>query len=155
MTSRRIARLLLLAPMFAGTLVSAQTMYKWVDDKGHVTYSDQPPVGKVKKQEVVNIVSTAPAPAVRQVADQDVQFKKRQEETAKKQAETTKKEQFEAVRLESCSRARGELRAVRENVPIARMSEAGEKVVLDPGARDAEGRRLESFIEESCKDASG
>jgi len=47
-------------------------------------------------------------------------------------------------------RARGELRALRENVPISRMTERGEPVMLDAGAREAEGKRLEAFIEESC-----
>lgn len=29
--------------------VLAQNLYRWVDDKGHVTYSDQPPPPKVRK----------------------------------------------------------------------------------------------------------
>jgi hypothetical protein len=47
------------------------------------------------------------------------------------------------------------LRALRDNVPIARMTESGERVVLDAGAREAEGRRLETFIGESCAQSSG
>ena len=150
MNPRLLARLLLVAPLLACSLAAGQNMYKWVDESGRVTYSDQPPVGKVKSQEVVRIVGPANAGAARQMADQDTQFKKRQDEAAKKQAETAKKEQFEAIKQDACARARGELRALRENVPIARMSERGEPVVLDAGAREAEGKRLETFIEESC-----
>ena len=150
MNPRLLVRLLLVAPLMAGSLAAAQNTYKWVDESGRVTYSDQPPVGKVKSQEVVRIVGPANAGAARQMADQDTQFKKRQDEAAKKQAETAKKEQFEAIKQDACARARGELRALRENVPISRMNERGEPVVLDAGAREVEGKRLETFIEESC-----
>jgi hypothetical protein len=147
--------LLLLAPLLVGTMATAQNLYKSVDDNGRVTYSDQPPLGKVKSQEVVKIVGSANAGAARQVMDQDAQFKKRQDDADKKQAEAAKKEQFEAIRQDSCARARGELRALRENTPVARMDESGERVVLDEGAREAEGKRLETFIEESCAQSSG
>ena len=150
MNPRLLARLLLVAPLLACSLAAGQNMYNWVDESGRVTYSDQPPVGKVKSQEVVRIVGPANAGAARQMADQDTQFKKRQDEAAKKQAETAKKEQFEAIKQDACARARGELRALRENVPISRMNERGEPVVLDAGAREVEGKRLERFIEESC-----
>ena len=155
MKSRLPARFLLLATLLAAVSASAQNMYKWTDDSGRVTYSDQPPVGKVKSQEIVKINGPTPSNAVRQIADQDTQFKKRQEESTKKQAEAAKKEQFEAIRQDSCARARGELRALRENVPLARMNESGERVVLDDNARESEGRRLEAFIEESCSQAAG
>jgi Domain of unknown function (DUF4124) len=155
MKLRLIARLVLLAPLMAGTMAAAQNLYKWVDENDRVTYSDQPPLGKVKSQEVVRILGSTNTGAVRQIADQDMQFKKRQDDATKKQAETTKKEQLEAVRLDACNRARGELRALRDNVPIARMTEGGEKVVLDDGAREAEGKRLETFVEESCAQSNG
>jgi hypothetical protein len=155
MKVRLIAQLLLLAPLLVGTMAIAQNLYKWVDDNGRVTYSDQPPPGKVKSQEVVKTVGSANAGAVRQITDQDAQFKKRQDDAAKKQAEAAKKEQFEVIRQDSCARARGELRALHENIPIARMNESGERVVLDEGAREAEGKRLETFIEESCSQSSG
>ena len=155
MKVRLIAQLLLLAPLLVGTMAIAQNLYKWVDDNGRVTYSDQPPLGKVKSQEVVKILGSANTGAARQITDQDAQFKKRQDDATKKQAETAKKEQFEAVRQDACNRARGELRALRDNIPIARMTESGEKVVLDDGAREAEGKRLETFIEESCSQSNG
>ena len=148
--------MLLLTPLLVGAMAAgAQNLYKWVDDNGRVTYSDQPPTGKVKSQEQVKIVTPVNSGAAKEIAKQDTQFKKRQDDAAKKTAEATKKEQFETVRVESCNRARGELRAVRENIPIARMTEAGERVVLDPSARGAEGRRLENFLEESCQQVGG
>ena len=69
MKVRLIARLLLLAPLLVGTMATAQNLYKWVDDNGRVTYSDQPPPGKVKSQEVVKTVGSANAGAARQIDD--------------------------------------------------------------------------------------
>ncbi len=155
MKLRLIACLLLLAPILAGPTALAQNLYKWVDDNGRVTYSDQPPVGKVKSQEVVRIIGPSNSNAARQINDQDAQFKKRQDDAAKKQAETTKKEQNESSRQDACTRARGELRALRENIPLSKMGENGERILLDDNARESEGKRLEAFLEEHCTQPSG
>ena len=143
---------LLAIPLLAGAMAAgAQSLYKWVDANGRVTYSDQPPPSaNVKSQEQVRIVTPINAGAAKEMAKQDTAFKKRQEDGAKKIAEQTKKEQQEAAKAEACTRARGDLRALRENVPIARMSESGERVLLDADGRGSEGRRIEGFLEESC-----
>ena len=51
---------------------------------------------------------------------------------------------------ENCSRARAEIRALRDNAPLVRLTESGERVLLDAGAREVEGKRLETFLEENC-----
>jgi Domain of unknown function (DUF4124) len=155
MKPRLKARWLLLAPLLVSTMATAQNLYKWVDESGRVTYSDQPPIGKVKSQEVVKILGSTNTGAARQITDQDAQFKKRQDDAAKKQADTTKKEEFENVRQEACSRARGELRALRENMPVARLTEGGERIVIDYSAREAEAKRLETFLGENCTPSNG
>lgn len=149
MKPRSIA-VLLMPLLCAGGLADAQTMYKWVDDNGRVTYSDQPPVGKVKTQETIKILGPSNPGAARQVFDQDAQLKKRQEDVAKKQADTAKKDDLETAKRDACSRARGEMRALRDSVPMMRMTESGERVLLDEGAREGEAKRLETFLEESC-----
>ena len=143
---------LLVIPLLAGAMTAgAQSLYKWVDDKGRVTYSDQPPPSaNVKSQEQVRIVTPINSTAAKDMATRDTAFKKRQEDATKKSAEQAKKDQQEASKAEACVRARGDLRAIRENVPIARMSESGERVLLDATGRDSEGRRIESFLEENC-----
>jgi hypothetical protein len=35
-------------------------------------------------------------------------------------------------------------------MPIAKMSESGERVLLDASGRDNESRRIEGFLEENC-----
>jgi len=132
-------------------LASAQTMYKWVDQNGRVTYSDQPPVGEVRSKETIAVPGPAASGAARQLSAQDTQFKKRQDDTQKAQALAAKKEEADRQKADNCGRARGELRALRDNAPIARLTESGERVLLDAGAREAEGKRLETFIEENCQ----
>ena len=71
---RASTRLLLLVPLLASGLAAAQEMYKWVDENGRVTYSDQPPLGKVRSKEVITIPGAANSGAARRIGDQDAQF---------------------------------------------------------------------------------
>lgn len=139
-----------LALVVAAGGAAAQTMYKWTDENGRVTYSDTPPVGNVRSKEVINVPAAAPSGAVRQLNTQEAQFKKRQDDALKAQTDAAKKEEIARQKADNCSRARGELRALRDNAPVARLTENGERVMLDAGARESEGKRLESYIEENC-----
>ena len=132
-------------------IATAQTMYKWVDQNGRVTYSDQPPVGTVRSKETITVPAPTPSSASRQLNAQEAQFKKRQDDAQKAQALAAKKEETERQKADNCARARGELRGLRDNAPIARLTENGERVLLDAGAREAESKRLETFIEENCQ----
>ena len=143
-------RLLLLVPLLASGAAAAQSMYKWVDQNGKVTYSDQPPVGKVRSNEVISIPGATNPGAARQLIDQDAQFKKRQDDAAKAQAAAAKKEEFDKQKVDTCTRARTELRALRDNTPLVKLNEKGERVLLDGAARDAESKRMETFVEENC-----
>jgi hypothetical protein len=125
-------------------------MYKWVDETGRVTYSDQPPVGNVRSKEVINIPGAANPGAARQLVDQDAQFRKRQDDAAKAQAAAAKKEETEKQKADNCARARAQLRALRDNGPVVQINEKGERVMLDSAARETEGKRTETFIEENC-----
>ena len=139
-----------LVPLLACAVVAAQNMYKWVDENGRVTYSDQPPVGKVRNTEVITIPGAANPGAARQLVDQDAQFKKRQDDAAKAQAAAAKKEELEKQKVDNCTRARAQLRALRDSTPLVQINEKGERIVLDAAAREAESRRVETFIEEHC-----
>ena len=150
MTLRPIARLLLLPMLCSAGIAGAQNLYKWVDENGKITYSDQPPIGKVKSQETLKIMAPSNPGAAKQMYDSDSQLKKRQEDAVKKQADTAKKEELESAKRESCTRARGEMRALRDNVPMVKMTESGERVVLDQNAREESAKRLETFVEENC-----
>jgi len=45
----KLATLCLLALSVAATAADAQSLYRWVDKNGKVTYSDQPPPSEIKK----------------------------------------------------------------------------------------------------------
>jgi len=48
---------LLLALLTTGTMAMAETLYRWVDDKGQVTYQEQPPINKSFTREEVKPAS--------------------------------------------------------------------------------------------------
>jgi hypothetical protein len=154
MTLRPIARLIPLILLGSSAFALAQsagpTTYKWVDENGRVTYSDTPPLGKVKAQEQLRLQVPANPGAAQQVFNQDAQLRKRQDDDAKKQADATKKEEAEARRRDECSRSRGELRALRDTTPIIKLNENGERVMVDDAMRESERRRVETFLEENC-----
>ena len=97
---------------------------------------------------------TAPS-AAQQMYNQDAQFKKRQEDEAKKQTDAAKKDQLETVKRDNCARARGELRALRDNIPVVKINEAGDRVPLDEATKETEARRLDAYLEENCAHQSG
>ena len=159
MPLRPVIRLLPLALLGAGTLALAQQagapMYKWTDENGRVTYSDQPPVGKVRSQETLRMAAPTAPSAAQQMYNQDAQFKKRQEDEAKKQTDAAKKDQLETVKRDNCTRARGELRALRDNIPVVKINEAGDRVPLDEATKETEAKRIEAYLEENCANQSG
>ena len=60
------------------SLPAMAALYKWTDANGRVVYSDQPPPGGVKSE----VVGPAPPPAnpnaVKEMASQDQEMRKRQ-----------------------------------------------------------------------------
>jgi hypothetical protein len=99
---------LLAIPLLAGAMAAgAQSLYKWVDDKGKVTYSDQPPpTANVKSQEQVRVVTPINTNAFKDMAKQDTAFKKRQEERRRKRPRPTRRRRPRRRRpTAACARA--------------------------------------------------
>ncbi len=154
---------LLLSLVLLAPLPASAEMVKWVDEKGQVHYSDQPPSGKVKKVETLNI-RTAPtsapaeggsgaaAPAApRSAAEQAADFRKRRMEAdeAAKKAEQDK-QQAEVAR-QNCENARGSLRSLQEGARIFRYDEKGERVFLDDAARQQSIAEAQKAVSQWCK----
>lgn len=58
-----LARLLILAALALPTVVTAASMYSWVDANGVKHYSDQPPPAKAKDAKKLNLTGRGEAPA--------------------------------------------------------------------------------------------
>ena len=144
-------RYLLFLCVAALALPASATLYKWTDASGRVVYSDIPPTGDVK----VEIVTGAPPPAnpnaVKDMAAQQAEIKKRQTEAAEKEKKAEEKRLEVNKMAEQCERARLQVKQLAaEQVPYVRMNEKGETVYLDEATRRKEREETEKWIASAC-----
>jgi hypothetical protein len=114
-------------------------LYKWVDEKGVVHYSDAPPPGKaggklqVKPQPSLD--SSQAVPRTRSWQEQLQDSNERRFQDEKKQKEAQQKAQ-EAE--QKCQRARNALDSLKRERPLYRVDKEGERSFME----DEERRRL-------------
>jgi Domain of unknown function (DUF4124) len=159
--------------VFASCPVAAQ--WAWKDDNGRTVYSDRPPPASVNTDRIVrqppNKQTVLPGPASgtdptakpapdakpattatapKSTAEQEMEFRKRQQE----RADAEKKAQDEQVKLAAraveCERAKGYLRAIEEGHRIERTNASGEREFLDDSQRAAEAERTRKMIQSTC-----
>ncbi len=124
----------LLLPLAAG----AQGLYKWVDEKGVVHYSDTPPVGKPGQK-----LNIAPPPPLDSQAPQRSRSWQEQLQDSNERRHQEEKQQMEARQKareaeQKCLRARSALDSLQRDRPLYRVDQQGERVFME----DAERRRL-------------
>jgi uncharacterized protein DUF4124 len=129
---------------------AAAAMYKWVDANGRVSYSDQPPPGNVRSEVVNTSVAPSNPEAVKEMANQDADMKKRQSQRVEDQQKSDKTRQDEATRQQACAAARGQIRMFQSGVPMQRFNDKGEAVYMDENMKAKERDRIEGLIRERC-----
>jgi hypothetical protein len=141
--------LLLLALLLAAA-APAQTMYKWVDEKGVTHFSETPPPdGKGQKVEVKPSApsSTAPADAWKQ---RDLES--RRSRILGEQHEQARAEQArDGAALKSrCDRARRELEILETPVRVFSRNDKKEKVYVTDEERARDIAELKRLVGEKC-----
>jgi hypothetical protein len=127
-------RLAVCALAFAA-LPAGAALYKWIDENGRVAYGDTPPPG-VKAERVVAAAPPGDPDAVRDMANKEMQLKKRQQERADEAAKAQKAETDAKAKLDRCVQIRGRLQGLRSDALLYRFNEKGERVYLDAAERD-------------------
>jgi hypothetical protein len=145
--------------------VAASAQWMWKDDSGHTVISDQPPPTNIPQSRIMRTPSgrsmgePAPAPASdaqdagkpKTLADQDLEFKKRQKELA----DASKKQQEEAAKAQEnqqrCAALRASLSTLQSGVRIARTDDQGQRYFVDDSQRQTETQKVQSDISGSCK----
>jgi len=155
----------------------ACAQWAWKDDNGRTVYSDRPPPAGVKADRIVrqptnaqtvlppqqsnaateaaarpsSDAKTAPVPsAPKSVAEQEMEFRKRQIERAEAEKKAQDDQARNAARAAECERARGYLKAVEDGQRIARTDAAGNREFLDDSQRAAEADRARKIVESTC-----
>ncbi|MGE5172094.1 MAG: DUF4124 domain-containing protein [Rudaea sp.] len=150
-----MARLTLTAfavALLAGTYGAAASaaLYKWTDANGRVVYSDQPPLGAVKTEQLRGAPPPANPNAAKELAQREAEFKKRQADAAKTEEKAGKDHANAAQHAEACAQARGQLKQLAESqLAIYRYNEKGEREVLDDDARAREVAKINAWMRDS------
>jgi len=155
----RHAALTLCLPALAGALAAllalpaAGALYKWTDANGRVVYSDQPPTAANVKPEVLRAAAPASNPnAVKELAQKDADFRKRQTDRSDAAAKAEKDRAVAEQRTDECARVAASIQQLQwGQVVIYRANEKGEQVPMDEAARQKERARLEGWMKENCK----
>lgn len=147
-------RIPILAALALLSLPAHSQLYKWVDSQGKVHYSDTPPPAGAQKSKTIQAPSPAPAaPAAasgsggRSIAEQELEFKKRQVEAAQQQA---KADEEAKLKRANCDRAQSNLRTFQEGGRVFNYDAKGERQYIDDAARGAELKKWEQEVSKWC-----
>lgn len=129
----------LLLGLFLPLAASAQGLYKWVDEKGVVHYSDKPPAGQSGRK-----LDVAPQPPL-DGSSSPQRSRSWQEQLAESnerrhQAEKAEQQRQKAAKEaeQKCLKARSALASLKRERPIYRSTKEGERVYIE----DTERQRL-------------
>ena len=134
--------------LLASASAWAQTMYKWVDEKGVTHFSESPPPeGKASKVTPRVTPPSNPATPVDDWKAKDAEFRKRQIERGQKEQAEAKNT---AKRQSQCERAKSRLSVLRNTGRIYRDNPDGTRTFMDESERDAEMSRAKEAEREEC-----
>lgn len=150
-----ISLVLVSASAFAG-------LHKWVDAKGKVHYSDQPPPANAEAttlrstssaedsaSESGAAASSAPA-APKTIAEREAELRKAQQ-AKKEAADMAAQQQAEAdARKASCAAARQSLRTMQEGLRIVEIDASGERSYLGDEQRRQRMDKAQQDISTNC-----
>lgn len=174
--SKRGAVLVVLGLAASALTTPAMGQWAWKDDNGRVVYSDRPPPAGVKSDRIVRQPSNAqtvlpsqPGPAAaatattqpasdpraassgpRSLAEQEMEFRKRQQERADAERKAQEEQMKSAAKAAECERARGYLRVLEEGGRVARTDSSGNREFLDDAQRASEVDRTKKVVQQAC-----
>ena len=150
---RGLALLLCACGMIAAhAAFAADGLYKWVDEKGVVHYSDTPPAGKAAKKIVAEpqplLDNTQAPPHSRSWQEQLQESNERRfREEKGRQAREKKAEEAEG----KCRQARSALDSLKQERPLYRMSKDGERIYMEDDERSRFAEKWQKQADTHCR----
>jgi hypothetical protein len=151
---KRLLALLLLAMLAAPAHAQIKC---WTGADGKRACGDTPPPGAKVTTVRTPPPAGAPAPAAKDAkkgpltpAEQEQEFRKRQQEAQKSAEKQAQAEQEAARKKEGCARAQENLRFLESGQRIARTDASGERYYLDDAQREQEIARVRDEVRRSC-----
>ena len=149
-TGRAIALGMLVAALPA----AAQTMYKWVDEKGVTHFSEHPPADAKNEKKATKVTPKVIPPSNSGAYDPNA-WKGKEAEARKRQVSRGQQEQADAKdaakQAEACERARGRLSMLQTTAPIFRTNPDGSRTYMEDKTREAEMARAKEAADQACR----
>ena len=146
------------AGLFAAALLlavapAAATTYKWTDANGRVSYSDQPPAGNFKVEEINAPPPPANPNAVKDLANKDAELRKQKMLRADEEAKATKARVEANLNREQCDKVRGQIITLGQSsqLIIYTTDAQGQRTAMDDAAKVRERQRLDAWVRDNCK----
>ena len=131
----------------------AQTMYKWVDEKGVTHFSETPPPDDQAKAKASKVTPKVTPPSNPGSYNPEA-WRTLDSEAKKRQVERGKAEQADAKdrekRQAACQRARSRLASLQNTQILYRDNPDGSRSYMNDSERDAEMGRARDAIRQSC-----
>ena len=149
-----IGRALALSALLAALPASAQTMYKWVDEKGVTHFSQEPPTDAKAEKKATKVTPRVTPPSGGGAYDPNA-WKAKEAEAKKRGVERGQQSQSDAKddaqRAEACERARNRLGMLETAIPIFRTNADGSRTYMEDKTREAEIARAKEVEAQACR----
>jgi hypothetical protein len=148
-------KLALALALIVPLLSSAQTMYKWVDEKGVTHFSESPPPdGTVTRGAATKVTPKVTPPSNPSAAPTTTDWKAKDAEFRQRQIERGAKEQAEAKddakRQDACDRARSRIAFLQSGV-IFQDNPDGSRTFMSEAQRESELARMREVASRNCR----
>ena len=153
MTMKRPA---LVALILATAIAAEAQVYQWQDENNKTVISDRPPSGPVRQLRRIDTAAPSPAsePAAapaRTLADRDMEFRKRQQESRDAAEKREDEQRANARKREDCEALRRYLRSLESGERIQLSDGKGERYYLDDSERAQAIARTRDDVQRNCK----
>jgi hypothetical protein len=130
-------------------VAAAQTMYKWVDEKGVTHFSQDPPPDGAKGTKI-DVRPTPPsAPAADNWREREQQAKQKRAQQG--MADETARQKEESQRASKCRTAQRQADAMENYSRVFRLDDKGQRVYLEDKERASELAQARRDIAEYCR----
>ena len=130
--------------------------FQWRDSNGRLIISDRPPPAGVREVKKMDATAPAPSGAAAQnvapptTAEQEMAFRKRQQEAREKADKEAKEAATAAQKRENCARAQSHLQSLESGRRMILPDGQGGETFLEDADRGAEIAKIQKVISESC-----
>ena len=149
-----IGRALAFLAAFAAAAAGAQTMYKWVDEKGTTHFSERPPADEKTEKKASKVTPKVVPPSGGGAYDPNA-WKSKEAEARKRQVDRGQQESAQAKeaakRADACDRARSRLAFLQNSGAIFRDNPDGSRTFMEDKQREAEISRAREVASEACR----